>query len=101
MTTQVMISDATVPTPNASKILKWLCGHFKIKVPAEYNDVSGHIDFPFGVCTMTATDEALLIHVQAPDSESFDRIKLVVADHLERFGHKESLQVTWQDTINL
>ncbi len=89
MTEQIMTAEATVKTPNASKILKWLCGHFKMKVPAEYDAVNGRVDFPFGVCTMTATDEALLIRVTAPDEESFTRVKDVVGDHLERFGHKE------------
>ncbi|KXK19883.1 MAG: hypothetical protein UZ15_CFX003001903 [Chloroflexi bacterium OLB15] len=97
METNVLTAEATVATANASKIMKWLCGHFKMKVPAEYNDVSGHVNFPFGVCTMTATDTALLIRVQAPDAESFERVKLVVSDHLERFGRKEALTVVWQN----
>ncbi|MBE2184291.1 MAG: DUF2218 domain-containing protein [Anaerolineae bacterium] len=97
MTAPLLTAEATVQTPNASKILKWLCGHFKIKVPAEYDAQKGHVDFPFGVCEMTASDAVLYIHVAAPNAEAFALIKEVVGEHLEKFGNKESLRADWED----
>lgn len=97
MTAPLLTAEATVQTPNASKILKWLCGHFKIKVPAEYDAEKGHVDFPFGVCEMTASDTALYIQVAAPNAEALAQLKDVVGVHLEKFGNKESLKAHWED----
>lgn len=92
-----MIAESYVPTTTAAKYLKWLCGHFKIKVPAQYDDHQGSIDFGFGHCQMQADSEALHIRVEADTTEALSRVKDVVGGHLERFAHKESVHVTWQD----
>lgn len=90
-----MIAEAVIETTKASKYLKWLCGHFKIKVPAEYTDTHGTVQFPFGRCEMQAKQESMFIRVEADDAESFERVKDVVGGHLERFAHKDSVQVVW------
>ena len=93
----VLIAKSSIATNNASKYLKWLCGHFKIKTEAQYDDQHGHIMFEFGTCDMQANPDSLFIHVQANDEESFTLIKDVVGGHLERFAHKEAIKVIWQD----
>lgn len=90
-----MIANAEIPTTNATKYLKWLCSHFKIKVPAEYTDTQGSVHFPFGECTMQASPEALTLHVEAATAEEFAILKEVVGGHLERFAKKEPIQVEW------
>lgn len=92
-----LIAETQVETAKAAKYLKWLCGHFKLKVPAEYDDHQGRVQFPFGVCQLHARPDALTIRVEADDADAFARIKHVVGDHLERFGRKEALQVVWLD----
>lgn len=92
-----MIAEAYVETDKAAKYLKWLCGHFKIKVPAEYDEERGTVLFPFGVCEMRVQPGTLYIRVNTTDPDSFERLKEVVGDHLERFGRKDMLQITWVD----
>lgn len=95
--THGLIAETRVETVRASKYLKWLCGHFRIKVPAEYDDWRGSVQFPFGACEMQVQEDALFIRVTAADDESFARVKYVVSDHLERFGRKDAIRVTWAD----
>lgn len=92
-----MIAEAHIETDKASKYLKWLCGHFGIKAKAEYDDTHGTVQFEFGDCEMQAHTSTLIIRVSANAEEPFSRIKFVVADHLERFGRKDSIQVIWED----
>ena len=93
----MLIAEVQIATDKASKYLKWLCGHFRIKVDAEYDDTHGEVHFPFGQCEMWAKPEELAIRVESEDAVSFARIKHVVGDHLERFAHKDSIRVTWVD----
>jgi hypothetical protein len=90
-------AEARIETDQAPKYLKWLCGHFKIKVPAEYDAAHGSIQFTFGTCEMNASANELVMRVEAPDAEAFATVKEVVGGHLERFAHKDAVQVTWVD----
>ena len=92
-----MKAIARIETDKAPKYLKWLCGHFKIKVPAEYDATHGSIQFPFANCEMDAQLGELIMRVEAPDAEAFATVKEVVGGHLERFAHQDAVQVTWLD----
>lgn len=92
-----MIAEANVRTARGTKYLKTLCGHFRLKVEAEFNDERGRVNFPFGRCDVHTTADGLYLRVEADSPEAFDRVKDVVGGHLERFASKENLQVTWVD----
>ena len=94
----VYAATANVKTDKAVRYLKALCNHFKRKVEASYEGNHGVAHFPFGKCTMEATDEALLIQITAPSEEMFGRVKYVVADHLVRFSGEDELVVDWVNT---
>jgi len=40
--------------------------------------------------------DALVMRADAEDAETLDRVKDVTGRHLERFGEKDGLVVTWQ-----
>ena len=88
-------------TTKASRYLKALCNHFDRKANARYDDSSGHVQFPFGECTLRATEDALLIQVVAESETMLARVKHVVADHLVRFGVNEELVVNWVDVATI
>ena len=92
-----MTADAHVQTTKGSRYLQALCGHFSRKTEADYNAERGRVDFGFGSCELRAEAEALLLQVEAPDAESFARVKNVVGGHLERFAAKDELKVRWTD----
>jgi uncharacterized protein len=88
-------AQAQVETPKAERYLKALCNHFSHKVRASYEDTRGSVDFGIGNCEMYAQEGRLDFHIQAADQENLERVKYVVADHLERFSGDEKLQVAW------
>lgn len=89
-------SAARVETDRADRYLAQLCRHFAHKVPAESDGRHGRADFGWGVCTLTATPDALLLDAEAADAAGLDRVEFVVRDHTERFGARDGLTVTWR-----
>jgi len=49
-----------------------------------------------GTTTLTVEPDALVMRADAEDAETLDRVKDVTGRHLERFGEKDGLVVTWQ-----
>jgi hypothetical protein len=49
-----------------------------------------------GSTTLTVEAGALVMRADAEDAETLDRAKDVTRRHLERFGEKDGLAVTWQ-----
>ena len=93
-----MKAEAHIPTTRASHYIKTLCRHFSHKVPAQFTNERGDVQFPFGVCEMLAQPNELVLRVEAPDDEQFVRMKDVVGGHLEEFAYRgETITVTWQD----
>ena len=45
---------------------------------------------------MKASDSQLSVDLQAEDAERLERLKDVVASHLERMAGKEPVSVVWQ-----
>ena len=59
----------------------------------------GCITFETGICTLAAEPDALDIHVLAADAAALDRLRDVVARHLERFAFREALMMQWEDAV--
>ena len=90
-----MRTTADVQTKFGPSYLKRLCRHFSHKVPTEFDDNHGRIEFPFGVCTIDATGESMILAVELPDSKEVDRAERVVGDHLVRMANKDEPVVEW------
>lgn len=90
-----MLSEARVPTSRSSIYLKQLCRHFGHRLPAEVTGELGQIAFPYGSCELRAEPDELVLRVRAEDEEALARLEDVVGRHLERFGHREELKVSW------
>lgn len=91
------VSQARVPTSEASRYLKQLCRHWSHKFPVEQSADHGKV--PFGedrICTFEANEEALVMKVATSDTATLTRLENVVADHLLRFAFRENLgEITW------
>ncbi|MEL6524987.1 MAG: DUF2218 domain-containing protein [Chloroflexota bacterium] len=92
-----MNAKSVITTKNAEKLMRWTIGHFKMKVPAEYDKTQGKVEFPAGICTMQATTDQLIITVEATTSESLSWLKDIVGRHVEKFGIKENIHVEWEN----
>ncbi|WP_342362033.1 DUF2218 domain-containing protein [Terrarubrum flagellatum] len=93
-------TSARVPTANGSRYLQQLCKHWAHKMEVEFTPEKGRVNFPSGsVAIMAATGDALDVRIEAGDSESLERMKQVVASHLDRFAFREApLLFAWTDS---
>lgn len=93
--TSTHTSTATVETEKATRYMKQLCKHFGHKVPAEFDDTTGSVTFPYGACSFVSDGQALTIQAQADDAEKLAQVQRVIDDHLMRFAFREELSITW------
>lgn len=91
-----MTSNAIVTTDKPVAYMRQLCKHFGHRVPTSYDDDTGRIEFESGNCNLTAGTDRLSLEVTADESDQVQRLKDVVGSHLERFGRRDQLSVTWQ-----
>ena len=89
-------SHAEVVTDKPVAYMRQLCKHFGHKTDASFGEDTGYIQFDFGRCEMHAADGTLRLEVTAPDGEQHERMEQVVGSHLERFGRRDALSVSWQ-----
>ncbi|MEO1645491.1 MAG: DUF2218 domain-containing protein [Chloroflexota bacterium] len=92
-----MNAKSTIVTQNAAKLMRWTIGHFKPKVPAQYDETNGSVEFQFGTCNMEATADELIVMIHAEDANSLTSMKNIVGRHIDKFGIKENIQVEWED----
>ncbi|MGH2851781.1 MAG: DUF2218 domain-containing protein [Solirubrobacteraceae bacterium] len=89
-------SIAHVTTTKPTPYLKQLCKHFGHKSEVTFDDERGEIHLPSGVCALDATaDGTLTLIATATDAESLATLERVIGGHLERFGARDELAVSW------
>lgn len=90
-------SETLVATENASSYLQRLCKHFGHKTEVTFTPKTGTIAFEFGTADLRAEAEGLVMTARAETDENLERLKRVLAKHLERFAFREELEVDWLD----
>lgn len=94
-------SQATVATAKPAAYMKQLCRHFGHKTEVSFDDERGRIEFrPDGVelgsVDLDATQPAVLtLTAVAGDAASLARVEQIAGSHLERFGRRDGLVVSW------
>ena len=90
------IAKASVPTANAAKYLQQLCKHWSHKLEVDLSDRKGVVRFPAAAVAFDADADALLVTIEGEKSEEVERMKGVVASHLDRFAFREApLRFDW------
>jgi hypothetical protein len=85
-----------VPTTHGAKYVQQLCKHWAHKLEVEIEGGTCTVRFPDGVATMTSGPDALSVTVEAEQAETVERLKEVVARHLDRFAFREApLSFEW------
>jgi len=92
-------SAAVVPTAHASRYLQQLAKHWSHKFEVEFDAARATIPFPNGtVASLEARPETLIARIAAPDAETLARMKMVLAEHLDRFAFREApLRFDWKE----
>jgi len=79
-----------IPTDEASRYLQQLCKHWSHKFDVTFDKAQGRIKFPEATVIMTAEPEALAVVLDADDPAVLERMKDVLASHLDRFAFREA-----------
>ena len=93
------ISVARVPTGSASRYLQQLAKHWSHKMEVSFTAEEGTIAFPDGSrLEMKADSETLDVVLSVPEGEDVERMRGVVASHLDRFAFREApLTFDWRE----
>jgi uncharacterized protein len=86
---------ARVQTTEPARYMKQLCRHFGHKIPAEFDDDRGSIEFSDGRCELTVEPETLVLVTTSESVEGAAHVADVIASHLTRFGFREELSVAF------
>jgi hypothetical protein len=90
------IAKSSVPTANAAKYIQQLCKHWSHKLEVDLSDRKGVVKFPAAVVALEAGEDALHVTIESEESETVERMKGVVASHLDRFAFREApLRFDW------
>jgi hypothetical protein len=115
----VPAAHATVATSRPSRYLTQLCRHVEqlsrhahhrphlqrgnpehtppgADARVTWSDTAGAIDLGWGRCTLTADDNALVLHAEAHDDADLQRLQALLSARLQQFGRRDHLTVTWQ-----
>jgi uncharacterized protein len=90
------IAKASVPTASAAKYVQQLCKHWSHKLEVDLSESRGVVKFPAAVVTLEPEANALEVTIDGEGSEEVERLKRVVASHLDRFAFREApLRFDW------
>ena len=85
-------------TDAAPRYAKQVASHFGRKIPVGETPDGGHrLTFQATDVVLQPADDHLLIRVTAPDASALTAIQDVISSHLERFGRRNELTVTWDE----
>jgi uncharacterized protein len=85
-------ATAAVPTDAPARYAKQLLAHLGRKNTVEDDE---RLVFSYGTGTVRPGDGVLLLVAEAPDEEGLAHVQDVLARHLERFGARKELVVSW------
>jgi hypothetical protein len=88
-------STARVATDRPMRYVEQMCTHLGHKMRTELAEGTGVIRHHAGTCRLRAEDGVLVLDAIADTAENLRRVQDVVARHLERFGARDGLTVTW------
>jgi hypothetical protein len=76
--------------------MQQLCKHWSHKLEVDLSEGRGVVRFPAAVATFDARADALLVTIEGEEGEDVERLKGVVATHLDRFAFREApLKFHW------
>ena len=92
----MLTSHAAVATPTPARYAKQLLSHLGRKVeftPDGDGSWTSHIGG--ARAGITIGEDQLTLRAEAPDEAGLARVEHALGSHLERFGHRDHLVVTW------
>jgi hypothetical protein len=94
------LSRAEVRTEHSVSYLRQLCRHWSHQYTVEFDatpgkDTHGKITLPEAYVTLMSGPAALSVYLEVADPAHQEHMEEVVAEHLQRFGFRETLVFHW------
>jgi uncharacterized protein len=93
--TPPLTAHADVATDAPARYAKQLISHLGRRVPWTTEGTTSTAEIAGGTGTVVVGDGVLTLRAEAPDAESLARVQHVLGSHLERFGQRNELAVSW------
>ena len=90
-----LTARADVLTEAPARYAKQLVSHLGHRVEFTTDGGTSTADFGEATGSVIVGEGVLTLLAQAPDAESLARVQNVLGSHLERFGQRNELTVTW------
>jgi hypothetical protein len=84
-----MMDRGEFRTKHASRYLQQLCKHFAHKVEVQFDRAAGSVAFPFGLATLDAKDDALVVVVTGQTDADLRQARRAIDSHLVTFAFRE------------
>jgi hypothetical protein len=98
----MLLSIAVVPTDASARYGKQLLSHLghtvRVEPMPDQPAPAGRLVFAYGVGTVLPKPGELVLRATAADPESLAHVQDVLQRHLEKFGARKELVVTWGPT---
>jgi hypothetical protein len=91
----LMTARADVVTDAPARYAKQLVSHLGRRVDFTSDGDTSTAAFGEATGAVVVGEGVLVLHAEAPDAESLARVQHVLGSHLERFGQRDELTVTW------
>jgi len=90
-------ASAVVPTTTGARYVKQLVSHLGRKAEVRSEPAGERLLFGTDSCLVSSEPDAVRLQATATTREGLQRVAEIVGGHLERFGNRDGLSVTWQD----
>jgi uncharacterized protein len=94
--TALLHARADVPTDAPARYAKQLVSHLGRRVAWATEGEVSTAEIAGGIGVVEVGDGVLHLRAQAADTDTLERVQDVLGRHLERFGQRNELVVTWQ-----
>ena len=92
------IAKASVPTANGAKYMQQLCKHWSHKLEVDLSEQEAWSSFRPQSPSFEPGTDALSVTIESEEGEAVERMKGVVASHLDRFAFREApLRFDWAE----
>jgi uncharacterized protein len=88
-----------VVTNDGARVMRRLCKHWSHKFTVQCDDIDGVIQLNDVRVTMRATPDRLHVQLVNPLAEVPERLKGVVAEHLQRMAGDQPFMVEWAEAV--
>jgi hypothetical protein len=82
---------AIVETSDGSRYINKLCKHFTHRVPAQWSEHQGLVNFAMGTCDMLDDGQSLSFVCKAENESDLNEIIETIQSHFDRFALKDQL----------